>query len=179
MSRVTRPDVPHTVSGMTSRVLILMRHGKSAYPTGIGDHERPLAPRGQREAALAGDWLRENQPVVDAVLCSTSVRTRQTLEATGLTAPTTYEELIYGASPHELIDLVRGVDDAVDTLLVIGHSPGMPWTTWELAANRSSPAADAVSKKFPTSAMAVLEFDQPWGELDTGLAELTMFHIPR
>ena len=45
---------------MSSRVLILMRHGKSGYPEGVADHERPLAERGQREAGLAGDWLRAN-----------------------------------------------------------------------------------------------------------------------
>ena len=37
-----------------------MRHAKSDYPDGVADHERPLAPRGDREAALAGDWLRGN-----------------------------------------------------------------------------------------------------------------------
>ncbi|MFH5207630.1 SixA phosphatase family protein [Antrihabitans spumae] len=164
---------------MTRRVLILMRHGKSAYPTGIGDHERPLAPRGQREAALAGDWLREHQPPVDGILCSTSLRTRETLIATKLDAPTRFDETIYGASPHQLIDLVHGVDDAVSTLLILGHAPGMPYTTWELASNRSSPPAEQVSKKFPTSALAILEFDLPWYQLDTGLAELVAFHIPR
>ena len=39
------------------RTLLLLRHSKSDYPQGVADHERPLAPRGEREAALAGDWL--------------------------------------------------------------------------------------------------------------------------
>lgn len=176
---MTQPVGAHTVFAMTSRVLILMRHGKSAYPDGVEDHDRPLAPRGQREAALAGDWLRKSQPSIDGVLCSTSVRTRQTLAATGIEAPTRFDERIYGASPHQVIDLIHGVDDSVSTLLIVGHAPGMPWTTWELASNRSSQQAEDVSKKFPTSAMAVLEFDQPWIDIDTGLAELMTFHIPR
>ena len=64
------------------RTLVLMRHAKSDYPAGVPDHERPLAPRGTREAGLAGDWLREHAPAIDAVLCSSAVRTRQTLERT-------------------------------------------------------------------------------------------------
>ncbi|AGL26759.1 hypothetical protein J113_08915 [Mycobacterium tuberculosis CAS/NITR204] len=56
------------------RNLVLMRHAKSAYPDGIADHDRPLAPRGIREAGLAGGWLRANLPAVDAVLCSTAAR---------------------------------------------------------------------------------------------------------
>lgn len=161
------------------RTLILMRHGKSSYPDGVGDHERPLAPRGQREAGLAGDWLRETQPPIDAVRCSTAVRTRETLAATGITAPVVYERGIYEASPRTLIELIQLSDDDVETLLLIGHAPGMPWTAWELAANRNSNQAVELSRKFPTSALAVLEFDRPWADIDPGTGELVRFHIPR
>ncbi|MCP2277700.1 phosphohistidine phosphatase [Nocardia amikacinitolerans] len=161
------------------RTLILMRHGKSSYPDGVGDHERPLAPRGQREAGLAGDWLRETQPPIDAVRCSTAVRTRETLAATGITAPVVYERGIYEASPRTLIELIQLSDDDVETLLLIGHAPGMPWTAWELAANRNSNQAVELSRKFPTSALAVLEFDRPWSDIDAGTGELVRFHIPR
>lgn len=161
------------------RTLILMRHGKSGYPEGVADHDRPLAPRGQREAALAGDWLREQQPAVDAVLCSSATRTRETLAATGITAPVSYEQAIYDASPHTLIELIQLADDSVDTLLLVGHSPGMPWTAWELAANRDSDAAEQLSAKFPTSALAVIEFDRPWAAADPGTGTLVRFHVPR
>ncbi|MFC9996244.1 SixA phosphatase family protein [Nocardia sp. NPDC127526] len=161
------------------RTLILMRHGKSGYPEGVADHDRPLAPRGQREAGLAGDWLRETQPAIDAVLCSTATRTRETLAATGITAPVTFEKGIYEASPHTLIELVQLTDPAVATLLLIGHSPGMPWTAWELASNRGSTAAEELSRKFPTSALAVLEFDRPWADADPGTGDLVRFHVPR
>ena len=161
------------------RTLILMRHGKSDYPERVVDHERPLAPRGQREAGLAGEWLRTTQPAIDAVRCSTSVRTRQTLAATGITAPAEFEPSIYDATPDALLELVRLTDDEVRTLLLVGHAPGMPQTAWELAANRTGPAATELSRKFPTSALAVLEFDRPWAQVDTGTGELVRFHVPR
>ncbi|MBF6394850.1 histidine phosphatase family protein [Nocardia cyriacigeorgica] len=161
------------------RTLILMRHGKSAYPDGVEDHERPLAPRGQREAGLAGQWLRETQPPIDAVRCSTATRTRETLAATGVNAPVVYERGIYEASPQTLIELVQLSDDDVATLLVIGHAPGMPWTAWELACNRDSEPAIELSRKFPTSALAVLHFDRPWSQVDPGTGELVSFHVAR
>ncbi|MFE5283560.1 SixA phosphatase family protein [Nocardia sp. NPDC056611] len=161
------------------RTLILMRHGKSGYPEGVADHDRPLAPRGRREAALAGEWLRATQPEIDAVLCSTATRTRETLAATEVTAPVSYETSIYEASPHTLIELVQLTDPGVETLLLVGHSPGMPWTAWELAANRNSGPAGEMSEKFPTSALAVLEFDRPWADADPGTGELVRFHVPR
>ncbi|MEV0249108.1 histidine phosphatase family protein [Nocardia sp. NPDC050712] len=162
-----------------ARTLILMRHGKSGYPDGVADHERPLAPRGEREATLAGQWLRETQPPIDAVRCSTAVRTRETLAATGIDAPVVFERGIYEASPRTLIELVQLSDDDVSTLLLIGHAPGMPWTAWELAANRNSEQAIELSRKFPTSALAVLEFDRPWADIDPGTGELTHFHVAR
>ncbi len=79
--------------------LLLMRHAKSEYPAGVADHDRPLAPRGVREAALAGDWLRANVPAIDSVLCSTATRARQTLARTGIDAPVRYVERLYGATP--------------------------------------------------------------------------------
>ena len=164
---------------MSARVLVLMRHGKSGYPDGVGDHERPLADRGEREAALAGDWLRATQPQIDAVLCSTSTRTRETLERTGVDAPVTYDSAVYGATTEQLVEAIQFVDDAVAALLVVGHAPGMPWTAWELASNRDSPLADELSSKFPTSALAVLSYDGPWADLAPGSAELVAFHVPR
>ncbi|RMI31053.1 SixA phosphatase family protein [Nocardia stercoris] len=159
--------------------LILMRHGKSGYPAGVADFDRPLAERGVREAGLAGDWLRATQPAVDAVLCSAATRTRETLAATGISAPVSYEKSIYEASPRTLIELIQLTDDAVETLLLIGHAPGIPWTAWELAANRSSPDAEELSRKYPTSALAVLEFDRPWRDATPGTGELLRFHVPR
>src|SRR6202035_2354332 len=72
------------------RTLVLLRHAKSAYPAVVADHERPLAPRGEREAGLAGDWLRAHLPAIDAVLCSTATRTRETLARTGIDAAGRY-----------------------------------------------------------------------------------------
>ncbi len=156
-----------------------MRHGKSAYPPGVRDHERPLATRGQREAGLAGAWLRDTQPEIDAVLCSTATRTRQTLAATGIQAPTEYESRIYEASPPDLIDLVRATDETASTLLVVGHAPTMPWTALTLARNRTSEPAAELSTKFPTSALAVLEFDGGWADVEAEAGELVDFHVPR
>ena len=84
-----------------------MRHAKSDYPAGVADHDRPLAPRGIREAGLAGDWLRANVLTIDAVLCSTATRARQTLDNTGIEAPVRYSERLYGATPGTMIEEIK------------------------------------------------------------------------
>jgi phosphohistidine phosphatase len=163
-----------------THTLLLMRHAKSAYPDGVGDHERPLAPRGIREAGLAGDWLRSNAPVVDAVLCSSATRTRETLARTEITAPVSYVKRLYGATPGEVIREVNGIGDDVDTLLVIGHEPTMGELALGLAGEGTNlQAAKAVSTKFPTSAIAVLRVEGSWRDVELGSIALVDFHVPR
>ena len=164
-----------------NRTLILLRHAKSAYPDGVPDHDRPLASRGEREAGLAGEWLRSHLPTIDAVLCSTATRTRETLARTGIDAPARYVDRLYDASPGTVIDQINAVEDAVAVLLVVGHEPTMTQLALELAnpATANSDAAERISTKFPTSAIAVLRLDGSWADLELGSAQLADFHVPR
>lgn len=166
---------------MSDRTLVLMRHAKSAYPDGVADHDRPLAPRGQREAGLAGDWLRSQLPPIDLVLCSTATRTRETLARTGIDAPVRYETRLYDSTPGIVIERINSVGDEVSTLLVVGHEPTTSALALRLADPRTanSDAAERISTKFPTSAIAVLSLDGSWADLELGSAQLVRFHVPR
>lgn len=163
------------------RTLLLMRHAKSDYPAGVPDHDRPLAPRGVREAGLAGDWLRANAPAVDAVLCSTATRARQTLQHTRIDAPVRYSERAYGATPGTMIAEINRTADGIGALLVVGHEPTMSGLACILAADAGTEvtALQRVSEKFPTSAIAVLHVPCPWAALEPGTAALTGFEVPR
>jgi len=158
-----------------------MRHAKSDYPAGVADHERPLAPRGIREAGLAGDWLRANVPTIDGVLCSTATRARQTLARSGIDAPVRYSERLYGATPGTMIDEISETADAIATLLVIGHEPTMSELALTLADDDGTDAAvvERISTKFPTSAIAVLTMPGAWKGLEPRRAALTGFEVPR
>jgi phosphohistidine phosphatase len=163
------------------RTLLLLRHAKSDYPDGVDDHDRPLAPRGVREAGLAGDWLRAHAPAVDAVLCSTAARTRETLKRTRIEAPATFSDELYDATPGEVIAEINKVGPDVETLLVIGHEPATSAVALGLATSEGSnkTAAEQISTKFPTSAIAVLRTAAPWDQLALGGASLVTFHVAR
>lgn len=165
------------------RTLLLLRHAKSSYPEGVADHDRPLADRGVREAGLAGDWLRSNAPTVDAVLCSTATRTRQTLDRTGIEAPTQYLGTLYDSTPGLTLAAVNGVeglfDAEVQTLLVVGHEPTTSSLALGLAGDGDTAAIEQMSLKYPTSAIAVLRTAQPWHRLELRGATLVAFHVPR
>ena len=167
------------------RTLLLLRHAKSDYPPGVADHERPLAPRGEREAKLAGNWLRAHAPSVDAVLCSTATRTRETLARTRIDAPVNYVDRLYDATPGAVIEEINSVESRfepdVETLLVIGHEPTLSSLALGLATadGSNSTAVERISTKFPTSAIAVLRTGEPWDRLTLGGAALVGFHVPR
>ncbi len=161
------------------RTLLLLRHAKSDYPSGVADHDRPLAPRGVREAALAGEWIRANAPAVDAVLCSTATRTRQTLARTGIDADTHFDDDLYDTTPGTVIGLINGTAEDVETLLVVGHEPTMSGLALGLAVDTNNEAAAAILEKFPTSSIAVLRTSEPWDRLELRGAHLVGFHIAR
>ena len=161
-------------------VLILLRHGKSDYPGGTRDFDRPLAERGEVEAAAAGRWLTETQPPIDLVLCSAATRTRQTFAATGIQATVQFEQDIYDAGPGDVLELLHAVGEQVATVLVVGHAPGLPSLATALAGPGSDQQAlDQMYAKFPTSAMAVLTFSGPWSALHGKGAELVAFEVAR
>ncbi|WOC11640.1 SixA phosphatase family protein [Gordonia sp. MP11Mi] len=159
-----------------SRTLILLRHGKSDYPFGVPDHQRPLNDRGRRQATLAGDWIRGDGYRVDTVLCSTATRTRQTLERTGIDAPTRYVDDIYGGTPDELLETTRVHAPAdAQTVLMVGHFPGLPETALTLDPS-------GTIDRFPTSAYAVVRIGVEWDRIGLDVdadADLCAMRVPR
>jgi phosphohistidine phosphatase len=182
------------MSGGAGRKLVLLRHAKSAWPD-EPDHERPLARRGRRNAPVMGRWLRTAGHLPDQVLCSTARRARETWQLAevglGCTVPVSFDDRIYEGSAEILLDVVRHVSPARRTVLLVGHDPAVPELALMLAAAGPPAPADAgedtssaalldrMRAKFPTAAVAVLDFGQRWDQLAPGSARLACFVTPR
>ena len=168
------------------RRLIVLRHAKSAWPEGVADHDRPLAPRGRRDAPAAGRWLRKSGFIPDRVLCSTAQRARETWQLAedklGAHPQTIFEERVYGATSAGLLDLARQTPPGIRTLLIVGHDPAMQELILDLAdtqpGGESLEALGRVRIKFPTAAIAVLAFTDTWPKLGPGQAQLADFAVP-
>ena len=161
------------------RTLILLRHAKSDYPSGVADIDRPLAPRGERDAAAAAWWLRTGYPVIDEVLVSPAVRAQQTwgYVAVGVEAGSVRtDDRIYADWGERLPAVVADLDPGTNTALIVGHNPGIEELARALAGGWST-ARDRLERKFPTSGIAVLRFAGAWS--DPGSTELVMFAVPR
>ncbi|BBC38205.1 Phosphohistidine phosphatase [Streptomyces graminofaciens] len=166
------------------RRLVVLRHAKSAWPAGVPDHERPLGPRGRRDAPAAGRALAELDCLPDLALCSTAVRARETWELAsaqwGTPPPVRYDARLYGADVPELLDVVREAPDQARTLLLVGHNPGLEELVLDVAGDGLDDALEAVRTKFPTSAIAILAWHgSTWASLAPGTALLTGMFVPR
>jgi len=165
----------------TMRTVHLLRHAKSSWgDPGLADRERPLAPRGRRDAARMGEHLAGLAAAPALVLCSSAVRTRQTLKLIGPSLGGAAVEVVdglYSAGPDDVLGLLRDLPDQTRSALVIGHNPTLHELALELAGGGAE--RERLAAKFPTCALATLEFEGDWPELAPGGCELTAFVIPR
>jgi len=164
------------------RKLILLRHAKSDYPEGVRDHERPLAERGRRDAPVAGGWIADHIGAVDDVLVSSAVRAQQTWELASsrvhVTGVVSTEPSIYEAPASTLLDIVRALPDSSETVIMVGHNPGLEELAADLATDGDPDALGRMAMKYPTSGIAVIEGEGDWADLLRG-ARLVAFVIPR
>lgn len=168
-----------------TRRLVLVRHAKSDWPDDVGDHERPLAPRGRRDAPAVGRWLATHLPRPDLVLVSDARRTRETWELAAEAYQPRVEDVrqeprAYAASVDTLLWLVRETPDPVRTLVLVGHNPGMQALAAALDDGRGDAhARTRMREKFPTSGIAVLEVRGDWADAAPRGCRLVDFAVPR
>lgn len=169
-------------------VLWLLRHAKAAPdpPAGGTDHERPLAPRGRRDAAALGLRLRAGDlglgdaAVPTLVLTSTAARTTETADkvAAALSVPIVRRRRLYYGSPKDLLAEVRAVDDALRSVMVVGHNPAIHSLALELLTEDDH-AGRAALASFPTCAVALFRAGVTrWRDLAYGEATLAGFTCP-
>lgn len=160
------------------KTLYILRHAKAAPEDGEGDGERPLTKRGRKAAATLGEYLAGLQPPPRLVLCSSSRRTRETLDevlpALERAPQLVYEDALYLASASRLLDRLQRLPEAADSVLLIGHNPGLH----QLAAALASEPG-ALAEGFPTAALAVLRVASRWSALRAHQAKLVDFKTPK
>jgi phosphohistidine phosphatase len=149
------------------RTLVLVRHAKSDWSGGEPDIDRPLAPRGRRQAPVAGRWLEEHLRAIDLAVVSAAMRARSTwaLIAAELDSPPpeVVDDRVYAASSTQLLSVVRELPDDAAVVALVGHNPGLEDLV-ELLTGTVVP--------LKTSALAVLSISAPWSV--SGLSAATL-----
>lgn len=142
---------------MPKRTLILLRHAKSDWSGDETDLARPLAKRGQRQAPDAGRWLAANLDRVDLAIVSPARRARSSWDLVAAELDVLprrrIDDRVYTASDQELLAVVRELPDDIETVVLVGHNPGIE----DLAS-----LLTGESVTMPTSALAVITLPGPW-----------------
>ena len=167
--------------------LFLLRHAK-AQPAdgGCEDFDRTLMLSGMQDAAAMAHYLRKNDYACEQILCSSSARTTQTAELVlqELRSEIDYRENLYLAEPVKILAAVRGAPGHISSLMVVGHNPGLEATAALLAREpvrrKERARHEALEEKFPTCALAILDFDVGrWRDIDQNGGKLVDFVRPK
>jgi phosphohistidine phosphatase len=169
--------------------LYILRHAKAAPgEPGQDDQARALTLRGVADAEAMAHYLRKNGARIDRVLVSTSARTVQTadlvLRELEMPPRADYRDALYLAGAGKILAMLQSAPARAEAIMVIGHNPGLEELATMLAREpvrrKERERRDVLDEKFPTAALAVLDFDiARWRELSPGEGKLIDFLRPK
>ena len=160
-----------------------MRHAKSSWAIpGARDFDRELNERGWSDLKKISGVIREHAILPELILCSSSQRTRQTLdgikEAFSEEPEIKYLEEFYSGGMQDYIDTIKSVSGK-KSIMTIGHNPMSGSLANALATDGDEVALQTIAQKYPTSAIAILEFDvSEWSDLEKSSGTLSDFIYP-
>ena len=162
--------------------LLILRHGKSDWPRGMEDFDRPLKKRGERVSDRIGRWVLDNGLVPDITVTSPANRAlataRRVCQAMDVDpAAIREEDAVYLAGLETLLAIVRGLPGAARRAMIVGHNPGLEDLLAALA-DSDVPARDD-GGRMPTCALAVLRFAKPWPETAPHTGSILNLIYPR
>ena len=160
------------------KTLTLVRHAKSSWKNNsLTDRDRPLNKRGKRDAPIMGKRIAEAGIRPSLILCSPAVRARTTAQiiANEIGYPLEFlqrEDSLYLASLDDLLDIVFSQEIGFNSLMLIGHNPGL--TTF---ANYLS---SGVTNNVPTAGVVSVTFDrEDWNLYERPETELLTYDYPK
>jgi phosphohistidine phosphatase len=167
--------------------LFLLRHAKAQPADGsTEDYDRTLLLSGMQDAAAMARYLRKGDYKPDLILCSAAARTAQTAELVlqELEGEVEYRDNLYLAEAPKLLAAVRGAPARIASLMLVGHNPGLEHLATLLAREpvrrKERARHEALEEKFPTSALAILDFDVGrWRDVEKNAGKLVDFVRPK
>lgn len=165
--------------------LSLLRHAKSSWnDPGQQDFDRPLNERGRDAAPRMGAFIAAHGIAPDLIVCSPSVRTRQTLDLVlpHFPAPPAvlFEDALYLGPASTLLKRVRKLEAVVTHAMILAHDPGLHHLAMDLAGSGDPEQLQTLARKFPTAALAVIVFGtKTWSRVKRGAGRLEHFISPK
>lgn len=166
------------------RTLVILRHAKSSWALpGVEDFDRPLNEKGLTALPAMAMWL-SKMVTPDHILCSSALRTQQTLEgyksAFSGAISTSVERNLYLASSEKTLAAARHFSDAVSTALIIGHNPGLHDTALQILSADERSRSKGLRSAFPTCAAAIINLPiTSWSKIEWNNGTLNAYMTPK
>jgi phosphohistidine phosphatase len=165
------------------RRLFLVRHAKAELSVGRGDYARKLTERGRADARRVGQTLAARRFVPELLIHSGAARAKETAEifAAEWRGKAALEEdaHLYDASLTTLIDRTHALRDDHEHVALVGHNPGFGELALALAGSGAKPDLQRLAAKYPTGAVAVLDFSiDRWAEVEPNSGMLALYLTP-
>ena len=165
------------------RRLMLLRHAKAAPSDGRDDYDRELTERGRADARAVGEMIAKSDLKPDLVVYSGARRARETAELVAKRLSHEVEAIensaLYMASWLRLLALMHALPEAKNSVLVVGHNPGLGELASQLAGDGARDQRLRMAAKFPTAALAALDFKtEDWADIEPRGAKLVRFIAP-
>lgn len=158
------------------KTLFILRHAKSSWDNAdLADFDRPLNSRGLRAATFIGNFIYENKIQPNLILSSPAKRAKQTIvlvkETALLERKLRYEEKIYEASPLTLLHILSEVEDKNETIMLVGHNPGLEGLIKLLTGEEPT---------MPTAGFAKVNLNiEKWSDVATNCGQLESLIRPK
>ena len=167
------------------RRLMLLRHAKSDWSApGARDRDRPLSARGREAAPKMGAYMARHALVPDLIVASPATRVEETLEhvlpAFKEPPKIRRDDRLYETGANTLLAVIKETPRSAHSLLLVGHNPGLAELASLLMASGDVEARQQLIEKFPTGALAVIDFPlDAWDQLHPKAGRLDRFVVPR
>jgi len=165
--------------------LTLLRHAKSGDDGTVArDFDRPLNAKGRRAARLLGRHMHDAALRFDAVFASPAIRVVETLQEVaigyGASLSPQWEKRIYLADPGDILELIHSAPDEAESLLLVGHNPGLEQLVLMLVPHSKDGPRGQVEIKYPTASLAEMTFAvDHWRDVEEENGTLVRFVRPR
>ena len=131
-----------------------------------------------------GRFMAREELIPGRVLCSGAQRAVESWEmvsaALGVDVPVEIRDEIYGSSPGTLMKLIRLLPNEEDSVLLVGHNPTFESLALQLAGSGNEEALQTLAFKYPTGALAILDFAvRSWEDIGWGAGYLRDFIRPK
>jgi phosphohistidine phosphatase len=161
--------------------LSILRHAKAEHIEDFpNDLERPLTPRGVKDARHMGQLLATFAPAVDWIVSSPSQRTRDTADAVveklDFSRGVVWQAAIYEADAETLLNVIAQAPDDAEHLLIIGHNPGMA----DLVSGLVAGSPSRLGIHMPTAGLAYITLELfAWNKIRWGSGTLHCLLRPK